>query len=171
MKKIIKNLLTVVACLAIIVVIVKLSSRQSDFHKKYDGYDLTSDIGDVERKNTYRSYLSQFANASFPKETVAIDVTAFDKTASSGVSIEENYKGTPRSVRTEDGSTVTWSFSVPQEGLYNIELDYIAVPSRNVNMERTLLINGVLPFDGADVLVFSRLWHDGKEITRDNQGN
>ena len=171
MKKIIKNLLTVVACLAIIVVIVKLSSRQSDFHKKYDGYDLTSDIGDVERKNTYRSYLSQFANASFPKETVAIDVTAFDKTASSGVSIEENYKGTPRSVRTEDGSTVTWTFSVPQEGLYNIELDYIAVPSRNVNMERTLLINGVLPFDGADVLVFSRLWHDGKEITRDNQGN
>src|SRR5574344_370765 len=111
MKKIFKNLLVVVAVLAIFVVVVKLSSHKSDYHKKYDGYDLTSDIGDVERKNTYRSYLSQFADASFPSESVAIDVTAFDKDASSGVSIEENYKGTPRSVRTEDGSTVTWSFS------------------------------------------------------------
>ena len=179
MKKIFKNLLIVAACLVAFVVVVKLSSRRSDFHKKYDGYDLTSDIGDVERKNTYRSYLSQYENAAHPTEPVAIAVTSYDKAASSGVSIEENYaEQTPsaanapeRALRTEDGSSVTWSFSVPEAGMYNIELDYIAVPSRNVNMERTLLINGELPFDGADKLVFTRLWHDGAAIGRDNQGN
>lgn len=179
MKKIFKNLLIVAACLVAFVVVVKLSSRRSDFHKKYDGYDLTSDIGDVERKNTYRSYLSQYENAAHPTKPVAIEVTSYDKVASSGVSIEENYaeqtpsaaNGTERAIRTEDGSSVTWSFTVPEAGMYNIELNYIAVPSRNVNMERTLLINGELPFDGADKLVFTRLWHDGAAVGRDNQGN
>src|SRR5574344_3103660 len=179
MKKIFKNLLIVAACLVAFVVVVKLSSRRSDFHKKYDGYDLTSDIGDVERKNTYRSYLSQYENAAHPTKPVAIAVTSYDKVASSGVSIEENYaeqtpsaaNGTERAIRTEDGSSVTWSFTVPEAGMYNIELNYIAVPSRNVNMERTLLINGELPFDGADKLVFTRLCHDGAALGRDNQGN
>src|SRR5574344_2095217 len=171
MKKIFKPLLIVAACLVALIVIVKLSSSKSDFHKKYDGIDLTSDIGNIERKNTSRSYLAAHADSAHPTESVLVDVTAFDAGASNGVFIEENVDGVPKCIRTEDSSSATWKISVTAEGMYNIMFDYKAVASRNINMERALYINGVLPFDGADTMVFTRLWHDGTEIKYDNQGN
>ena len=43
--------------------------------------------------------------------------------------------------------------------------------SRGVDVERELYINDVMPFAGADTLRFSRLWVDGGEVRKDNQGN
>ena len=74
-------------------------------------------------------------------------------------------------VYTADDSEVSWRVNVPQEGLYYILLDYLTVPSRGVDIERELLINGELPFSGASTLCFSRLWTDDGEIRQDNQGN
>ena len=40
-----------------------------------------------------------------------------------------------------------------------------------MDLERELRINGEVPFDGADTLTFTRLWHDGGEVRQDSQGN
>jgi len=55
--------------------------------------------------------------------------------------------------------------------MYNIVLVYLTVDSRGVDMQRALYINGELPFSGAADLCFSRLWTDGGEVRKDNQGN
>lgn len=74
-------------------------------------------------------------------------------------------------VLTLSGSGATWKVTVPETGMYNVQLTYVTVKSRGVDIERELLINGKLPFDGADTMTFSRLWTDGGEIREDNQGN
>src|SRR5574344_1460777 len=171
MKKIFKPMLIVAACIVALVVVVKLTSHKSDYHKKYEGSDLTSDVGAIERKGTYRSYLAKYADKAHPESTISVDAAAFEGDKSTGVTVEKGVDESKNEVRTEDGSSVTWKVTVPTEGMYNIILDYMAVASRNIDMERALYINGELPFDGADTMVFSRLWHDGEAIKYDNQGN
>lgn len=170
MKKIIKDVLIIAACIIALVVVVKLTSGDENYAKKYEGYNLT-DVGDVGRKNTYRSYLSKYANKGYPAQDVPVNIFAYDEESSTGTSVWNNYKGESKVLYTEDASSVTWKVDVPEAGLYNILLDYIATPSRNIDIERSIYINGELPFDGADTLVFLRLWHDGAEVTYDNQKN
>ena len=103
---------------------------------------------------------------------------------------EGTYTLVENAVLTQSGSSAQWTVTVPQAGFYNVELTYLTGKSRGVDIERELLINGLLPFDGADTMTFSRLWTDdvtevvaedgtvklvdsnGKAIrTHDNQGN
>jgi len=62
-------------------------------------------------------------------------------------------------VSPEEGS-VTWEFSVTQNGLYNIEIGYVNIPGRGTSIERTILINGKLPYRELSYVRFPRLWEN-----------
>ena len=154
-------------CLAAaIVLIAVLGGGAQDFHLKYEGVDLTADISGLGREDTYANYRNAHAGAVSGTETVAVDILAFEGDAEA----RADEDGAP-AVLTPDGSYVTWKVNVPETGLYNIVLDYLAVESRGVDIERELYINGQLPFAGARSLTFARMWHDGGEVRKDNQGN
>ncbi len=79
---------------------------------------------------------------------------------------------------TASGSFVGWEVEAPEEGLYNILIEYRAPESRGVELERALYVDDgsglAIPFDGARALTFYRIWTDGEmnESKRlDNQGN
>jgi hypothetical protein len=55
--------------------------------------------------------------------------------------------------------------------MYRLSLEYLTLPSRGVDIERALYINGEVPFLGADTLLFSRMWTDADAVRTDNQGN
>ncbi len=65
---------------------------------------------------------------------------------------------------------ITWTVNVPEAGFYNLYLDYFTVTGYSSSIERTLKINGVVPFDGADSFTFSRIWKDS-ESSFDEDGN
>ena len=154
-------------CLAVVIVlIVLLGGGAQNFHAKYEGADLTVDVSGLGREDTYANYRNAHADAVSGTEPVAVDITAWEGDAEN----RADDSGAP-TVYTPDGSFVTWKVDVPQTGLYNIELEYLTVDSRGVDIERELYLNGELPFAGARSLTFSRLWHDGAEVRRDNQGN
>ena len=73
-------------------------------------------------------------------------------------------------VQTGSDSTVTWQFSVPSAGYYQLEIEYFPTPSKNGAIERTLSIDGAVPFDEARFIEFSRVFEDG-EIKVDSRGN
>ena len=170
--KINSKLRNTLIALVVIILIFAIPSffPEKDFHAKYDNYDLSTNIGASSSVRTYDDYLLLHKSAKNSEEKVLINVLDYSEAESNGVRIEKNYKGKDV-VFTEEESSVTWKVDVPEAGFYNISMEYIAVPSRNVNMERILYINGQMPFTGADSLAFFRLWKDGGPIKYDNRGN
>ncbi len=67
----------------------------------------------------------------------------------------------------EDSSLITGSsgfvefaVTIPADGLYEIELEYLPGEGSGSDIQRALYINGKLPFVEAGSLAFSRLWQD-----------
>ena len=170
--KINKTLRNLIIAIFVIVLVFVVSSLipEKNFSEKYEGYDLVTSVGATSSSKTYTEYQQEHKNAKTPAISVDVDVKSYDEKTSYGSHAESNYYGKDVVV-TEDRSSVTWYVDVPQAGFYNISMEYVAVPSRNVNMERILYINGEVPFNGADILSFYRLWKDGGPVKFDNQGN
>ena len=77
--------------------------------------------------------------------------------------------------------SATWTFDVPQDGFYNIMLDYVAEQSGGANIERKFIVdeeqdangNYIPPYDALLNVSFQRIWMDapGAEIITDINGN
>ena len=168
-NKTLRNFLIAIGVIILIFVVPRLIPEE-DLSKKYDGYDLSTSQGAVSAGKTYTEYKAEHKNASNPDITVPVDIFAYDAEKSYGASTVYDYEGKDV-VLTDDHSYVLWTVDVPQAGFYNISMEYICPPSRNIDIERILYINDEMPFTGADTLSFSRLWKDGGEIKYDNRGN
>ena len=162
---------TVVFCGAFAGVCVLLNLRgKENFSEKYAGYDLSTDIVGLERTGTYTGYLLEHEGAAYPDKTVDIDI--FDYTVEGGdAEIRTDYYDEAKVLYTDTESVVTFDVNVPESGFYYLQMDYLIPESRGVAAERSVYINGELPFDDAGNLTFTRIWTDGGEIRTDNQGN
>ena len=172
MKDSVKKLLIFVGVIAAFVVFCLLLNLRGtkDFHEKYEGHNLDVDVTGAVRTGTYSGYLRDHAGASTPRTDV--EVGLYDYATEVGkAEVVSNYSGESQALLTDAGSTVTWKVNVPQAGFYNIYMEYLLPQSRGVAAERSVLINGKLPFDDAGNMVFSRIWTDGGEKRVDNQGN
>ncbi len=119
----------------------------------------------------YNTYKSAYTALPTPAEDYDVDILNFSGDA------EISQEG----LLTPEGSEVTWKLDrIPGPGLYNIEIEYLALNEtdengkkldRGIDIERILKINGEVPFSGADTLTLSRMWMDESEKTTDNQGN
>ena len=165
LRKHLGKLIGLLCLVAVVVLIVVLNGGTQDFHEKYEGHDLTVDVSGLGREDTYDGYLRAHESAVSGKAPVSVDIAAFEGEG------EMRQEDGVDCVYTPDGSYVTWTVEVEQAGMYNILLDYLAVASRGVDIERELYINGELPFSGARALTFTRMWTDGGEVRQDNQGN
>lgn len=168
MNKTLRITIIVVVVIAVLAGLLALRSNEN-FSEKYEGFDLSASSSSVVRENTYREYLSSHA-ARYPEKSVSVDLFNYDASVSTGVQTVSDYYGLSKALMTEDGSSVTWNVNIPETGFYNLEFVYLATKSRNVNLERIIKINGEVPFTGADIVSFRRLWKDGGEIKTDNQG-
>jgi len=158
----------IVAVVAVVALLFVFAGRQdSDFSHKYAGYDLTG--ASTGRTNTYSRYMERYVNAPVGQSNIPINIFAYS--SSQGVSVLEDFQNEPRVLRTEESSFVEYSVNVDSAGLYNFYMEYHPLPSRGIPIERALLINGEIPFLGADRLSFQRVWGDARESTFDNQGN
>ena len=172
------------------------SNSAETYTEKYEGFDLSVTTEDLGRDNTYELYLERHADKASATQDVAVDLASV--VADEGVTfhtlmgvtadgefvdeaaITADCTQAENAVVTLSGSSAQWTVTVPESGLYNVELTYLTGASRGVDIERELLINGELPFDGANTLTFTRLWtdegtvvvaEDGTETRVDAQGN
>lgn len=66
---------------------------------------------------------------------------------------------------------VEWEFEIKQAGLYNIDIEYLAIEGKKSSIERQLLIDGEMPFKEASRLAFQRYWQENRELKYDKDGN
>ena len=171
MKDSVKKLILLGGIFAIIAVIYifRNMTDKNDFHDKYDGYDLSQDVAGATREGTYAGYLDAHQDAACPEGEISVDLLHFAK--GEGVEAMSSYEGESGVLFTDEDSEVTWEVNVPKAGFYNIELEYFAVESKGVPVERAIYIDDELPFSNAGNLMFRRMWKDGGAIKEDNQGN
>jgi len=159
-------LLCILIAAVAVIGIILLNGGAQDFREKYEGIDLLTNIGGIGREDLYENYLEKHKDIGYGQQAIAIDIAAFEGDGQ----VQADEKGNPQ-VYTGDKSLVTWKVDVPADGMYAIEMEYLTVASRGVDVERAVYINNELPFAGADTLCFTRLWMDAGEVKRDNQGN
>ncbi len=166
-----KKILIAVAVVAVIVLIAFLMSLRGvdDFHEKYAGADLNTDVEGMQRTGTYTGYLNAHAGAAHPDQSVAVDL--YDYESDGSVEVYNNYEGEEKALFTDTNSRVTWKIDVPEAGFYNIFMEYLLPESRGVAAERVVYLNGEVPFEDARNISFTRIWTDAGEPTVDNQGN
>ena len=171
MKDSVKKLLIFVGAIAAFIVVCLLLNLRGakTFHEKYEGQNLDVDIVGAQRVGTYSGYLKEHANAAKPKQDVSVGI--YDYSAKGKVEVVSNYSGASQALLMDADSVVTWKVNIPQSGFYNVKLDYLLPQSRGVAAERSLMIDGELPFEDAGNMVFNRIWTDGGEKRVDNQGN
>ena len=72
----------------------------------------------------------------------------------------------------EEGyDSFTWSFEIGKEGLYEMEMEYYALPDTGSMIQRAVSIDGAVPFDEANNISFQRAWKDAGEPRKNNIGD
>ena len=171
MKSSVKKVIVTVGVVAAVVLVCFLMSLREveDFHDKYAGEDLTTDVEGMEREGTYTGYLNEHADAAHPAQNVDVDLFQYESTGS--VEVYNDYVGEQKALFTATGSEVTWKVNVPETGFYNLYAEYLIPESRGVAAERIVYLNGEIPFEDARNISFTRIWTDGGPVKTDNQGN
>lgn len=165
------TILVIVLVVGGLVLWSNLSSGVKTHADKYAGVDLDAGKKELGRQDTYTHYLEKdaYINAATPNETISIDLFKYNakSTGMKKVTIGDEKEV----LQTEENSAVEWTVNVKEAGFYNIYMEYYPVKGRGIDIERTIKINGEIPFVGADALTFSRVYTDAGEIKTDNQGN
>ncbi len=165
-----KLLVWVGLILGIVVICLVLNlTKTSNFHDKYDDYDLSVDTAGAKREGTYTLYLNAHSGAARPKQNIEVNVTSYIDAEDAKVTDE--YEGAEKALYTGNDSKVTWEVDVPEAGFYNVYLEYMTVKSRGVAIERAFYVNGEIPFQDASDMTFLRMWADASEPRVDNRGN
>ena len=165
-----KLYIALIALVVVVVVVlsVTLGGISENYAEKYEGVDLSADVGDIVRTNTYKGYLDGHQTTQHP--AVGVEIDLLSPTTMTGATISD-YQGRDNCLLTEENSYVEWIIEVPEAGMYNILFEYCPMESRGIDAERKLYINGSVPFRGADCLTFTRLWTTDGEVKTDNRGN
>jgi len=106
------------------------------------------------RINTYDAYKTEHESAARPiKEIDAV------------------YEGESPRITGETG-IYDWTVNIDEPGLYNIEIEYLPIEGKSGDIQRTILINGEIPFYEAENLTFARVWvNEESRHLLDTQGN
>lgn len=97
----------------------------------------------------------------------------------------EDYQGMEgTSVLTTEDSLIEYAFHVEEAGLYDLSLLYYPVPGKNSAIQRSIFLDGQLPYEELSLVEFQRIWRmditdsyvNAEGVTlrswgKDNQGN
>jgi len=118
-------------------------------------------------------YLHVHQDASRPAVEVIIEAGAFTRSYGQDVRNYINHNEMPgTSVWTDETGVIEWEVYIEEAGLYNISVLFFSTPGKSSDIQRTLTINGEVPFAEALSLEFHRTWINREDVIRqDARGN
>jgi len=137
---------------------------------------ITNIMSTGDRENTYSAYYERHKDKNAPKKEIVID-------ASTGVigedingevpvyTIEEYEKVEDCFVWTNNRGTVTYTFNVEEEGIYNLEFYYFTISGASTTIDVGLKIDDDYPFTACKDIALDRYWKDASDIRKDSKDN
>lgn len=121
----------------------------------------------------YKNYISGFDTDKRPDKEYMIE--ASDYVRVEGMEADEyiDYEGMEgTSVYTGEQGLIEYEVDIEEEGFYDISLLYYPVEGKSASIQRSIFIDGELPFSQLDLVEFSRVWvNNTGEWDKDNRGN
>ena len=149
--------------------IVKAQTKYLDYNRELVTVTDQNELGEYDA-SAYFSYVENYPQV-FPADQ-AITIEASDYSSIEGEQeILNNYQGVSNPLLTLESGSVTWNVDVANEGFYNIKVNYFPYEGKSSSIERVLMINDEVPFDGANNIVFYRIWASDGQKDIDIHGN
>jgi ABC-type glycerol-3-phosphate transport system substrate-binding protein len=138
---------------------------------------------------SYKEYKTEHEKANRPNTVIEVPAEGYVRYEESDVEaipeIYTDFEGMEgASVLTGEDSLVEFEVTIPESGLYNLSVVYYPVEGKNSDIERSIFIDGKLPFEELARLSFPRVWTSYVEDSyineagilvknweKDNQGN
>lgn len=187
MKRWLSGLLSVVTALSIVSPVglrvgAVTEITQSEFDQLVSRYTVSKDsVG-------YKEYIAAHGQVRPETELTveAADYVRYELGDTGAVpTIYQDYQGMAgKSVLTAEDSLIEYEFQVEQSGCYDLSLLYYPVEGKNSAIQRSVFLDGALPYEELSLVEFQRIWtvdaaedyvnEDGVTLRRwgkDNQGN
>jgi ABC-type glycerol-3-phosphate transport system substrate-binding protein len=126
----------------------------------------------IARDTSLQSYLDRYRDAPRPDRLIAIEADRYVRSHGASLETLSELDGVKNAVawRNEAG-WVEWDFNVEEAGLYELSMLYHPLPSRGMDIELALAIDGAPPFSDVSRVDFSRVWADATGIRKDWRDN
>lgn len=177
------------ALLAAVMLLPGTMSASAATDLSIDDYeDIVSAYAVASDKIGYEEYIALYPE-SRPSAVITADAADYvryeEGDAAAVPEIYENYEGMEgKSVLTTEDSLIEFEITVPETGYYDMSLLYYPVEGKNSAIQRSVFLDGALPYDELSLVEFQRVWamdvesshvnEDGVEVRDweyDNQGN
>ena len=129
-------------------------------------------ISDLEYFDTadYYKYLDLYEKNYPQGQNISIHAASYDSITGTQT-VLDLYEDKDDVLLTQEAGSVTWSFSIPEAGFYNLKMNYFPYEGKSSIIERSLKINDEVPFNGARNIAFRRIWGDKSAVIQDIHGN
>lgn len=114
---------------------------------------------------SYEEYALLYGETAAAKEEIEL----LPKTAAGGLT--QSYLER-EAVCIDESSYAEWSFTVPNEALYEIYIEYASAENdSSQDYKLSAEVDGKAPFSGASGMTLKRIWRDAEKIQQDSRGN
>lgn len=190
-KKWFKKVISSIVVLLLTVVLLPWAEFRTWAKTDYsmDDYDEVVSTYSIDQSILgYNDYLKQFQE-SYPETTLHIGVDQIarydENDRAADPTFYSDYEGmSGKSVYTTENSLIEFEFQIEEEGFYDMSFVYYPVAGKNSDIERSIFIDGKLPYREMAAIDFYRIWkfdvmYSGTDKSgsvaynweKDNQGN
>ncbi len=122
---------------------------------------------------SYDSYFEADEERIFPAGEILLSGDAFADAHDTGAYVEPGdlYGVKNALVLKSTSGFVDWTFSVDAPGWYRLEINYLALPARQNDIEMQLMLDGGYAFEQCESLLLRRLYEAAGPIERDSRGH
>lgn len=162
------------ASLAVITVLTSGAFPVQEYQAKTDytleEYEKQKD--NYNKAGSYREYLQKVPTTR-PTDKYIIEAADYVRVEGMEVALHENYEGREgSSVYTEKEGLIEYEVEIKTAGLYEIAVEYYPVEGNRSSIQRSIFIDGKLPYAELNSIEFSRIWGNiSEEWKTDNRGN
>ncbi|MBR5767832.1 MAG: extracellular solute-binding protein [Clostridia bacterium] len=136
-----------------------------------------SNLAGGDAGSSYSDYSERYGSAQKASESIVIDATDYDPANTTAeVRVLENIDGVSKALYMPSTGITSWKVSVPENALYAIRITYYPIAELDgvevttyTTIERTLYIDGRIPFSEARYFYFPRNWVY-QDVTRNDDG-
>ena len=126
--------------------------------------------GNVKYGAEYSDYIKKYANYKKAETVIEIGTEKVDSLHTTAKSGEENGR---TAVSFENkGDTAVYEFTVDDEGLYNVQFEFLTLDNKVADVSVSIAIDGTALFNGMNEIALFRHWKDSSEQWKtDKHGN